>query len=450
MDFENGTVGNAVVAFGVAAPCARRHEPAIDAVKGLHPCIRIGGVLSPGIRFCPVFDKAAVFVKDRVPFVSERRSAFVFGIDRAAAVAPHRRSAQGIGNVAALICLAEDEARRIQAVPADVLCHCVIRDKQTVGIGIAVLPCGVGRSRCRAGRTGHAVGRRFQNIGIHRSRIGKRDIVQRAVGQRAVHRTGDALARKVKVIFPAGGEVKLLCRRFLHRETDAEVIAGIVGLIVAVILLGKHRKGIFALCKSCGDGKFRRAVFRLDRLHAATVAEKVLVLVKKNGGDIFVVARLGTRVVDPDRSAVGRRGDIRGQNTEIPAGRIKERQLPFVAAVCGNRRQPLFRAACGLAARGGGDHPHGVFAQVEGGTRRVDVVDGIGINDTRGMHKSSCFRGAADGGTEPPAVRISVHVCCSKTGSIVIIADIVGRFPHRQEKQVVDVGKTALSPGQAV
>ena len=80
----------------------------------------------------------------------------------------------------------------------------------------------------------------------------------------------------------------------------------------------------------------------------------------------------------------------------------------------------------------------------------MDVVDGIGINDTRGMHKSHYFRGVADGRTEPPAVRISVHVRCGKTGSIVIIADIVGRFPHRQKKQVVDVGKTALPPSLTV
>ena len=80
----------------------------------------------------------------------------------------------------------------------------------------------------------------------------------------------------------------------------------------------------------------------------------------------------------------------------------------------------------------------------------MHIVYGLDINDSRGMYKSCHFRGVADRRTEPPAVRISFDVRCGKTGGVVIIADIVGRFPHRQEKQVVDVGKTALTPRLAV
>ena len=52
--------------------------------------------------------------------------------------------------------------------------------------------------------------RRRELVGVHRSGIGKGNIVQGAVRQTAVCRSGDVCAGEVKIIFVAGLEGKLL------------------------------------------------------------------------------------------------------------------------------------------------------------------------------------------------------------------------------------------------
>ena len=76
--------------------------------------------------------------------------------------------------------------------------YIVVRHKQAVGV--FVLLC-ILLGGCR---------RRHELVGVHRSGISKGNIVQGAVRQTAVCRSGDVCAGEVKIISAAGSEGKLL------------------------------------------------------------------------------------------------------------------------------------------------------------------------------------------------------------------------------------------------
>ena len=82
--------------------------------------------------------------------------------------------------------------------------------------------------------------RRRELVGVHRSCVGKGNIVQRRIRQAAVSRAGNIHRRKVKIVSAAGGEGKLLFHLLFHRQRNVCEIACVVGFIIAVVLLAKN------------------------------------------------------------------------------------------------------------------------------------------------------------------------------------------------------------------
>ena len=81
----------------------------------------------------------------------------------------------------------------------------IVRHKQAVGIFFLLcILLGGHRLRCEL-------------VGFYRSGISKGNIVQGAVRQAAVCRSGNFLAGEVKIISAAGGEGKLLVRRIISQ-----------------------------------------------------------------------------------------------------------------------------------------------------------------------------------------------------------------------------------------
>ena len=89
------------------------------------------------------------------------------------------------------------------------------------------------------------VGCRFQHIGIHRACIGKGHIMQCAVRQIAVYRSGNIHCRKVKIVSATRGEGKLL-RPIFYRQRNICEITCVIGIIITVILLAEDLQGIVA------------------------------------------------------------------------------------------------------------------------------------------------------------------------------------------------------------
>ena len=124
-----------------------------------------------------------------------------------------RRRAQGIVHAAAGIALAENQAGGVQFIPAYGVRHGIIRHKQAVEVFVL---------RCVVLRSLHF---RCELIGVHRSGVGKGNIVQGGVrhGNRSktgsgVYRAGNIFAGEVKPVCPAGGEVELLGRRSICQQ----------------------------------------------------------------------------------------------------------------------------------------------------------------------------------------------------------------------------------------
>ena len=81
----------------------------------------------------------------------------------------------------------------------------IVRHKQAVSVFVLLCIFLGGRRRRR------------EFVGVHRSCVGKGNIVQGAVRQSIVHRAGNTHCREVKVISAAGGEGKLLVRRIISQ-----------------------------------------------------------------------------------------------------------------------------------------------------------------------------------------------------------------------------------------
>ena len=65
---------------------------------------------------------------------------------------------------------------------------------------------------------------RCELVGVHRAHIGKRHIVQGAVRQIAVYRSGNIHCRQVEIVSAAGGEGKLLVRLIFHRQRAVDLV----------------------------------------------------------------------------------------------------------------------------------------------------------------------------------------------------------------------------------
>ena len=104
----------------------------------------------------------------------------------------------------------------------------IVRHKQAVSVFVLLcILIGGCRLRCEL-------------VGVHRTHIGERHIVQGAVRQIAVYRSGDVHRRKVKIVSAAGGEGKLLFHLLFHRQRNVCEIACVVGFIIAVVLLAEN------------------------------------------------------------------------------------------------------------------------------------------------------------------------------------------------------------------
>ena len=152
-------------------------------------------ILSPRKHSIPVLDISAVLIQHRVPFVALGHAAL--GIVPTCRVISHRRCAQGIVHAAAGIIFAENQICGIQGIPAYIIRYDIVRHKQAVGVFILLCIC---LSRCHL---------RCELVGVHRTHIGERHIMQHAVRQIAVCCAGNARAGEFKVIGAARFEGKL-------------------------------------------------------------------------------------------------------------------------------------------------------------------------------------------------------------------------------------------------
>ena len=183
----------------VAVPVAGRRVPAARPVRRVDR----RNILSPQIHFIPVLDISAVLVQHRVPFVALGHAAS--GIAQTCRVTSHRRCAQGIVHAAAGIIFAENQTFGIQVIPAYRMRYGIVRHKQAVSVFVLLcILIGGCRLRCEL-------------VGVHRSCVGKGNIVQRRIRQAAVSRAGNVLAGEVKVIRAAGSEGKLLVRLIISQ-----------------------------------------------------------------------------------------------------------------------------------------------------------------------------------------------------------------------------------------
>ena len=76
------------------------------------------------------------------------------------------------------------------------------------------------------------------------------------------------------------------CSSFLNGESNLCKGAGIIGLVVAVILLAEHIKGITSGRKVGRNGKGRRSAFSVRLRHSAIIL--CAVFVRNDNGDIFI------------------------------------------------------------------------------------------------------------------------------------------------------------------
>ena len=139
-----------------------------------------------------VFDIFFILIKDSIPFIIARSDCFLSS--QCIPVSSGKRSHR-VAYIAAGIGFAEDISRLVNLRPACRMHHVIVRHKQTVQI--LVSHCGFVRSFHLRGKT----------VGIDRSYIGKRNIVQALIRYwncagriSSIDRTRYSRARKVEII----------------------------------------------------------------------------------------------------------------------------------------------------------------------------------------------------------------------------------------------------------
>ena len=310
-------------------------------------------ILPPRIHLKPVLDISAVLVQYPVPFVALGRAAFYI-ITRASTTTSHGRRTQRIVHAACGVVFAENQTCGIQGIPAYIIRYGMVCNEQAVGIFI--LLC-ILLSGCRL---------RCELVGVHRACIGKRHIMQGAVRQIAVYRSGNIHCRKVKIISAAGGEGELLVDPFLHRQRNVCESAGEVGHFIAVVLLVEDLERICSLSKR-RDRELCRAIFVRERGRAAAIIRRVACRVQNHGGNVFVCAGLSAGIANLYRSASGVRRKICGGHSEAAAAAVLQRQLPLVSGIFVNFGQPAGR----LAAHSGGCKEDRAQIQVKSGAHTI-------------------------------------------------------------------------------
>ena len=381
-DFKDGAEAvvwkrGSCIAVGQAS---NRRVPALHTLRGAGRWRR-GCILSRGVHIFPVFDIACCiilpiltrFVQDCVPFVILRIAVFI-SVAARLVMASYGRYAKRIAYISAVIVFSENKACRIQIKPAHAMGHGVIRNEQAVVAGIAILCAAARCGRRGLRRACHTAGIAAQRIGIHRAGVGKRHIVQGAVRQIAVYRSGNVHRRQIKIVSAAGSEGELLVDPFLHRQRNVCESAGEVGHFIAVVLLVEDLERICSLSKR-RDRELCRAIFVRERGRAAAIIRRVACRVQNHGGNVFVCAGLSAGIANLYRSASGVRRKICGGHSEAAAAAVLQRQLPLVSGIFVNFGQPAGR----LAAHSGGDKENIVAggSEVHGGTNRRRVITPI-------------------------------------------------------------------------
>ena len=318
---------------------ANRRVPTLHTLRGTGRW-SLGCILSRGVHIFPVFDIACCiilpiltrFVQDRVPFVILRIAVFI-GVTAQLVIASYGRCAKRIAYLSAGIVFSENKVCRIQIKPTLGMGHGVIRNEQAVVAGIAILCAAARCGRRGLRRACHTAGIAAQRIGIHCAGVGKRHIVQGAVRQTAVCRSGDVCAGEVKVIGAAGGKGELLVD--LVRQLHFPKCAGIVGLMIAVKLLVEHAE---RLAGHVYAGQVNRCpaactVCRAVQLHNACIAGNAPVRILNNGRYIFIIAHFCVLVFDLQHTTVDQHRLCR----KIVAVAVMQGQLPFISGVFGDR-----------------------------------------------------------------------------------------------------------------
>ena len=181
----------------------------------------------------------------------------------------NRWGAERIVHVTRCIGLAINQVHFCQRLPLQRTFHVIICNKQAVLV-----------------RGGILVGFIFQRICIHRAHISKGHIVQGAVRQIAVYRSGNIHCRKVKIVSAAGGEGELLVRLTFHRQRDIRKSTCKVGLAVTVILFIEYLHGIVARCNVRRDFDFNRSAFGSRLCYSAVIL--CAVVIRQDDRDIFI------------------------------------------------------------------------------------------------------------------------------------------------------------------
>ena len=222
-----------------------------------------------------------VLGENLIPLVVGRNSAHRTLIDTA-----HCGCAKGVVYAARSVGFTENETCIVQVDPADVGSNPVVGNEQTVLVSISVLCVLVFGHRGLLGGIFYMVGCRFQHIGVHRACIGKRHIMQGAVRQIAVYRSGDVHRRQIKIVSAARGEGKLFVRLTFHRQRDIRKSTCKVGLAVTVILLAEYLHGIVARCNVRRDFDFNRSAFGSRLCYSAVIL--CAVVIRQDDRDIFI------------------------------------------------------------------------------------------------------------------------------------------------------------------
>ena len=124
------------------------------------------------------------------------------------------------------------------------------------------------------------------------------------------------------------------CSSFLNGESNLCKGAGIIGLVVAVILLAEHIKGITSGRKVGRNGKGRRSAFSARLRHSAIIL--CAVFVRNDNGDIFIFSGGRPGVIERNGIA-GLAADGLFRHGKL-AGFVKQRQLPLAAGIIVYRR----------------------------------------------------------------------------------------------------------------
>ena len=149
----------------------------------------------------------------------------------------------------------------------------IVRHKQAVSVFILLsILLGGCRFRC-------------EPISVDRTHIGKRHIMQGAVRQIAVYRSGDVHRRQIKIVSATRGEGKLL-RLIFYRQRNVCEITCVIGIIITVILFIEYLQGIVARCNVRRDFDFNRSAFGSRLCYSAVIL--CAVVIRQDDRNIFI------------------------------------------------------------------------------------------------------------------------------------------------------------------